>query len=695
METTSRFTLRQLPLPAKLVVSTFLLAIGLGYTAAMVQLHMQDSKSGKPLPTVEDVILKYTGKRWCTKDDVPRPICRIEQVITGDPTGDLLGKNMAPAFFAKDGGEYEKLLKADPEWKPQLDAQRQGEQTAIALWAQADAKTRENAYKTDRFLPPAEKAPNSITPTYRHPDGAIKVKSILDERCARCHYPGGSKSEPRLDNFDEIVKLLTVPAGTVVPESGGYVSIQKPMDIKVLTQTTHTHLLSFAMLFSLTGLVFAFTSYPTIVRCVVGPIVVIALVADISLWWLARLNEPYGPYFAMCIIGTGGLAGLGLAAQITLSLFNMYAWKGKMALLGLFAVAGGLGGWVAVTVVKPGLDAKQDPVVTEEPQTKPKQEIVPFAPSPLEKVLTGTYREKGPWGTGTGGMIRAFFDKDELDYIPSLKPQREGEHAAVFAWIKAEPAVREKAYHTDRFTLPAELVGKPITPQWLSDPSTVKVKSILNERCAVCHGLGKEKEEIPLENYEQIAKYLAAPDAVKKVDAAPGQPTPEPKTVVLPGPPKPAPIPMVEPKDVATGPSMLEQLVTGPQKKGSLNAKPGGMVGAFFDKEDEYKDAVKSKSPDLPKLTAERENEQAAMLAWIQSAPDARQKAYETDAFPLPASLIGKPLTPAFKADDKTVKVKSLFVARCVFCHGEGGEKADAPLEKYDEILEFLKPTKK
>ena len=62
--TPTRFTLRQLPLPAKLVVSGFLLAVGLGYTAAMVQLHMQDSRSGELMPTMKDVVLKFTGKKW-------------------------------------------------------------------------------------------------------------------------------------------------------------------------------------------------------------------------------------------------------------------------------------------------------------------------------------------------------------------------------------------------------------------------------------------------------------------------------------------------------------------------------------------------------------------------------------------------------------------------------------------------------
>ena len=60
-----RFTLRALPLPAKLVVTCFLMAVGLGYSSAMVQLHMQDSRSGKPMPTVgkgvEDFRVKEAG----------------------------------------------------------------------------------------------------------------------------------------------------------------------------------------------------------------------------------------------------------------------------------------------------------------------------------------------------------------------------------------------------------------------------------------------------------------------------------------------------------------------------------------------------------------------------------------------------------------------------------------------------------
>src|SRR5205823_12394853 len=108
--------------------------------------------------------------------------------------------------------------------------------------------------------------------------------------------------------------------------------------ITKLTQSTHAHLLSFAMLFSLTGLVFAFSNYPVTLRCILGPLVVLAVFADVSLWWLARLCDQWGPYFAQAIIFTGMVAGAGLFGQIVLSLFNMYGPRGKVMIGGLLAI---------------------------------------------------------------------------------------------------------------------------------------------------------------------------------------------------------------------------------------------------------------------------------------------------------------------------------------------------------------------
>ncbi len=105
-----------------------------------------------------------------------------------------------------------------------------------------------------------------------------------------------------------------------LPTSG---KTSRQMSLESLTQTTHLHLLSFCMLWLLTGVIFAFSSYPRWLRCILAPGVLLAQVADVGCWWLARLPN-VGPYFALTIIGTGTLVGVGLLLQITLGLSDMF-----------------------------------------------------------------------------------------------------------------------------------------------------------------------------------------------------------------------------------------------------------------------------------------------------------------------------------------------------------------------------------
>jgi hypothetical protein len=124
-------------------------------------------------------------------------------------------------------------------------------------------------------------------------------------------------------------------------------------------------LLTFAVLWAATGLIFAFTSYPSSVRCLLAPIVLVAQVADIACWWLARLEPPVGPYFALAIMGTGAVVGLGLWAQIILSIWNMYGPKGKVVVLLMFLLGAGLFGLTYVKVIHPQIQAEREFVEKE------------------------------------------------------------------------------------------------------------------------------------------------------------------------------------------------------------------------------------------------------------------------------------------------------------------------------------------
>ena len=47
----------------------------------------------------------------------------------------------------------------------------------------------------------------------------------------------------------------------------------------------------------------------------IAPLPLLAQVADISCWWLARLEGPIGEQFAQAILVTGGIVGLSLVCR--------------------------------------------------------------------------------------------------------------------------------------------------------------------------------------------------------------------------------------------------------------------------------------------------------------------------------------------------------------------------------------------
>lgn len=538
------FSLRDLPLPAKVVVTCFLLAVGLGYTSALVQLHFQDAKSGQALPTAEDVVLKFTGKKWFTESPPP-PVSKLVKLLV-TPSGPFGGNGtMLPAFFEKDGGEYNRVPEAE---RPRVRAEREGERDALVLWAEAEPQLRQTAYEADRFVPPPGRMPPALTPEFLTDDGrAVRIKSILDARCARCHAKGEAQESYPLQTYAQIEKYLAVPAAVEVPPGGGWVRVEEPISLEKLAQSTHAHLLSFAMLFSLTGLVFAFTSYPLTVRCILGPWVLLAIVTDVCFWWLARLSESYGPYFARGVLVTGGAAGLGLALQILLSLWNMYGLRGKVVVAGLLVLGAVTAGLILTRVALPGLQAErtasQPPPADTPPPTQPRDTTppppsgtlpTPPAMSELERVLTvpaGTNPRSLKWkGDIEGGMVLALFDRDEgKAFLKAFKEadengqkqllaERQGELDALLAWIKAPDTDRRKAYEADHFVLPPHLAGRPLTADYKAGDTAVKIRSLITDRCTRCHQEGGDREETPLDTYDNIRKKLepipARPTAV-------------------------------------------------------------------------------------------------------------------------------------------------------------------------------------
>jgi hypothetical protein len=338
----ARFTLRDLSLPSKLVLTVFLIAVGVGYFSALVQLHLQhSSKDGNPLPTPADVVEVFAGLKKADPN-APRvvPVSKLERLVMGPVEGKPWNGSgsMAAAFFHKDepGEEgYKAQLKGGRD-KAELDAEREGERLFVRAWINAKPETRLQAFKEGAAFPiPGELAGKAVTPKYLTEDKAgVEVWQILTDRCARCHAKGLDQEAYPLETYSNYQKYLDVPLNRPAAPAGWEWS-DRQIGIEKLTQSTHAHLLTFAVLFAFTGLIFTFTRFPGWVRGVVGPLVLAAEFADVSCWWLARVPG-YGPTFALAIIGTGTVGGLGLLVQILGGLWDMYSAKGR-AVLGLVA----------------------------------------------------------------------------------------------------------------------------------------------------------------------------------------------------------------------------------------------------------------------------------------------------------------------------------------------------------------------
>jgi hypothetical protein len=352
--TEQRFILRLLPMPAKLVLAVFLLAVGLGYFSALVQLHLQhSSRNGEPLPSAADVVEIFAGKiRF--DPSAPSQVCKLEKLVMGPRTG--LSWNgsgsMAAAFFERDDGEYKNTIKDEPNKQIKMDVEREGERRAVQEWIHLPEAERKKAYEGDQLKKPADL--KAITECYDAGE-FVKVKLLLTERCARCHGKGADQEKYPLETYEQILKYMPQPE---TPDANGWIKSPRQMGVESLTQSTHAHLLTFAVLFGLTGFLFAFTSYPRGVRLIVAPLVLLAQVLDVSCWWLARLPD-VGPYFAYAILGTGTVVGLGLAVQIVGCLFDMFGKKGRFALIVLFILAAAGFGVLYVKTIEPALTAEK------------------------------------------------------------------------------------------------------------------------------------------------------------------------------------------------------------------------------------------------------------------------------------------------------------------------------------------------
>lgn len=330
------WSLRNLPLAARLVLTLFLVGTGLGYLAALVQLHFAHSKSGTLLPTPQDVREIYGSGTVV--------ISALERLLEAPESAPFNGQGSMQAAFFSRSSDWKKVQSLPPQEQQRVRQEREGERQALLAWIRSGAPRE--PYEEDKWPLPESLKNHPITADYVFEDGGVrfvKLTALVTDRCLRCHMEGGVDTKAArypLDSYIQLEKYLK-------PASSGF-------SIERLAQHTHTHLLSLTVLFTLTGLCFALTTYPAWLRFMLAPLVLLAQLAEFACWWLAR----WQPAFADGIIPCGAVVGLGLCVQVVGTLFHLFGWKGKIILAVLMLVALAGGGWFWVAIVSPHLAAR-------------------------------------------------------------------------------------------------------------------------------------------------------------------------------------------------------------------------------------------------------------------------------------------------------------------------------------------------
>ncbi len=137
-----------------------------------------------------------------------------------------------------------------------------------------------------------------------------KVQSLFAENCVSCHSEDSGYSIPLLTSYEEVAKVAEVDLG---------------QSVRALARVSHVHLFGMSVIFLLTGTIFALSEINIRLRLVIVILPFIAIWLDIGSWWFTK----YEPVFAYSVILGGALMGLALAAQILISLKEMWGKRGE------------------------------------------------------------------------------------------------------------------------------------------------------------------------------------------------------------------------------------------------------------------------------------------------------------------------------------------------------------------------------
>ncbi len=285
----NQMTLSRWPVPAKIVVTLFLVMIGTGYLAALANLYQRhELADGQPGMTPDDLRANFHGMTVESEqiDEPAPPMSRmLEQVIPG---GD-----MRKHLTAGDISDVRTLI----GWL-ELGAEMESFQQASLV-----------------------------------EEGDPTPEDVIAGRCLRCHNTeDGEKADtpygPDIFTVDYKMVYKYAEPGTAIEttaDASANPGVKQigPQTLSHLLLVTHIHMLSIPVFTLVLAGFFALGSLPTRWKSIIGPLPMVMIALDFAGWWLARIDES----FLVLMLVAAPLFGLTLAVQLFTVLASLWSPK--------------------------------------------------------------------------------------------------------------------------------------------------------------------------------------------------------------------------------------------------------------------------------------------------------------------------------------------------------------------------------
>ena len=132
-----------------------------------------------------------------------------------------------------------------------------------------------------------------------------RIFPILSRNCLQCHSPSSGLQIPDLSSFEGIGVVVDVDTGE---------------SLHTLMKLSHIHLFGIGLVSLGIGLIFRFANVGDGLKAILMVLPFVAIFADILAWFLTK----WDPVYAYTVILAGGVLGLAWAAQILISLYQLW-----------------------------------------------------------------------------------------------------------------------------------------------------------------------------------------------------------------------------------------------------------------------------------------------------------------------------------------------------------------------------------